>query len=219
MPPAPFRPDAAAFAKEALRKSRPKSPASPMGGRGEDWPSALERVLRGESKGVFVVALNRITGDIVDARVCGKGTAQTVEFLHRAKPGKSDRWASADQESDGTLRSAALLTALVQSPPPSLMAIEEPELAIHPGALTVIRDFIVEAQNHAQIVITTHSPELLDHFDADYVRVVHRAADATRISVMDEDQRQAVRDSLTTLGDVLRHEGLKPAATSPPEGN
>ena len=202
----------------ALRRSRPKSPASPMGGRGDDWPSALERVLRGESKGVFVVALNRITGDIVDARVRGTGTAQTVEFLHRAKPGKSDRWASADQESDGTLRSAALLTALVQSPPPSLMAIEEPELAIHPGALTVIRDFIVEAQNHAQIVITTHSPELLDHFDADYVRVVHRAADATRISVMDEDQRQAVRDSLTTLGDVLRHEGLKPAATSPPEG-
>jgi predicted ATPase len=111
-----------------------------------------------------------------------------------------------------------LLTALIQSPPPSLLAIEEPELAIHPGALTVIRDFIVEAQRHTQIILTTHSPELLDHFEADYIRVVHRAGDATRISPMDEDQRNAVRDSLATLGEVLRHEGLKPAKTET-EGN
>ena len=199
-----------------LRQSRAKSPAHPMNGHGRDWPSALADVLNSEAKGVLVVALNRITGDIVDARVRSTGKQQVVEFLHRSE-GKPERWASADQESDGTLRSAALLTALVQSPPPSLIAIEEPELAIHPGALTVLRDFILDAQRHAQIVLTTHSPELLDHFDADYIRVVHRAGDATRISAMDEDQRQAVRDSLATLGEVLRHEGLKPA-TAKPEG-
>ena len=200
-----------------LRQSRPKSPAYPMNGHGRDWPSALAEVLDSSSKGVLVVALNRITGDIVDARVIPSGNRQVVQFLHRGQEGKKERWASADQESDGTLRSAALLTALVQDPAPSLIAIEEPELAIHPGALTVIRDFIVDAQRNAQIIITTHSPELLDHFDADYIRVVHRAGDATRISAMDEDQRHAVRDSLATLGEVLRHEGLKPATTNPEE--
>jgi predicted ATPase len=184
-----------------------------MNGHGTDWPSALAEVLDSKSKGVLVVALNRITGDITDARVRQVGKQQVVEFLHHTKGTNAERWASADQESDGTLRSAALLTALIQTPSPSIIAIEEPELAIHPGALTVIRDFIVDAQRHAQIIITTHSPELLDHFDADYIRVVDRTRDATRISVMDEDQRHAVRDSLSTLGEVMRHEGLKPSNT------
>jgi predicted ATPase len=200
-----------------LRQSRPKSPANPMEGRGRDWPSALDAILKSESKGVLVVALNRIAGDIVDARVTGVARQQVVEFLHRNE-GKPDRWASADQESDGTLRAAAILTALVQAPPPSLIAIEEPELAIHPAALTVIRDFILDAQRRSQILITTHSPELLDHFEADLVRVVHRVGDVTRVSPMDEDQREAVRGSLTTLADVLRHEGIKPAEPSTESG-
>ena len=194
-----------------LRKPHPKSPASPMDGRGNDWPSALDHVLASPSAGALIVALNRLTGDIVNIRVKNAGTRQYVEFLHREPEAtEGGRWSNADQESDGTLRAAALLTALTQEPPPSLIAIEEPELAIHPGALTILYDAIQSAQRKAQILITTHSPDLLDHFEADLLRVVCRDGDATRITGLDEDQHRAVRERLTTLGDVMRHEGMRP---------
>lgn len=194
-----------------LRDAQPKSPASPMNGRGRYWPSALDRVLKGPLGGMLIVALNRLTGDIANVEVESQGSKQVVRFLHREpETTGGGRWATADQESDGTLRAAALLTALAQDPAPSLIAIEEPELAIHPGALSVIYDFIQSAQRRAQVLITTHSPDLLDNFEAELLRVVYREGDMTRIAGMDEDQRRAVREKLTTLGNVIRYEGMRP---------
>jgi hypothetical protein len=194
-----------------LRDAQPKSPASPMDGRGKDWPSALDRLLKGPLGGMLIVALNRLTGDIADVEVESQGSKQVVRFLHREpETTEGGRWATADQESDGTLRAAALLTALAQDPAPSLIAIEEPELAIHPGALSIVYDFIQSAQRRTQVLITTHSPDLLDHFEAELLRVVYREGDTTRIAGMDEDQRRAVREKLTTLGNVIRHEGMRP---------
>jgi energy-coupling factor transporter ATP-binding protein EcfA2 len=194
-----------------LRDAQPKSPASPMDGRGRDWPSALDRVLKGPLGGMLIVALNRLTGDIANVEVESQGSKQVVRFLHReTETTEGGRWATADQESDGTLRAAALLTALAQDPAPSLIAIEEPELAIHPGALSVIYDFIQSAQRRSQVLITTHSPDLLDYFEAELLRVVYREGDVTRIASMEEDQRRAVREKLTTLGNVIRHEGMRP---------
>ena len=170
-----------------------------MPGRGQQWATALEKVLKSDSAGVFVVALHRITGDIVDVEVQPAAGELVIRCKHRSPDGK-ERWAYADQESDGTLRSAALLTALLQKPSPTLIALEEPELAIHPGALEVIYDFIRSAQKHTQVIVTTHSPELLDNFEADLVRVVDRSGTDTRITPMDEDQRTAVRDALVMTG-------------------
>ena len=64
--------------------------------------------------------------------------------------------------SDGTLRALGLLTAVYQSSAPSLIAIEEPEATIHPGALGAILDILRAATQKMQVVVTTHSPELLD---------------------------------------------------------
>jgi hypothetical protein len=194
-----------------LRDAQPKSPAIPMDGRGKDWPSALDRVLKGPLGGMLIVALNRLTGDIANVDVENQGAKQVVRFLHREpETTEGGRWATADQESDGTLRAAALLTALAQDPAPALIAIEEPELAIHPGALSILYDFIQSAQRRSQILMTTHSPDLLDNFEAELLRVVYREGDVTRIAGVDEDQRRAVRERLTTLGNVIRHEGVRP---------
>src|SRR5258708_13662 len=73
-------------------------------------------------------------------------------------------------ESDGTVRVLALLTALFDPDWLSLIGIEEPELMIHPGALAYLADIIWAASHRSQIIISTHSPDLISRFAAKSLR-------------------------------------------------
>jgi predicted ATPase len=64
--------------------------------------------------------------------------------------------------SDGTLKFLALLAALFHPKPPPLTCIEEPELGLHPDALQLVADVLVEASEHTQLIVTTHSEALVD---------------------------------------------------------
>lgn len=66
--------------------------------------------------------------------------------------------------SDGTLRFLFLLTALAHPDPPPLIAIEEPEIGLHPSMLSIVAEFAAAAAERTQVVITSHSPEFLDAF-------------------------------------------------------
>ena len=81
-----------------------------------------------------------------------------------------------NQISDGTLRFMALATLLLQPPKtmPSLIVIDEPELGLHPKAISLLAGLIKKASENAQIVLATQSPNLLDEFDADKVVVIER---------------------------------------------
>ena len=59
--------------------------------------------------------------------------------------GRANSWFDLSYESDGTIRLLAMLTALSQDPAPSVVGLEEPELAIHPGAMAVLSDAMKEA--------------------------------------------------------------------------
>jgi predicted ATPase len=80
------------------------------------------------------------------------------------------RWRSLKREqsaadlSDGTLRFLFLLTVLASPDPPPVMAIDEPETGLHPSMLPIIAEYAVEAASRAQVILTTHSPQLLDAF-------------------------------------------------------
>ena len=69
--------------------------------------------------------------------------------------------------SDGTLRLVAYNILLNESELPSLIAIEEPEQNLHPGALTHIADVLEQIAERSQVIITTHSSQLLDAFDSE----------------------------------------------------
>lgn len=71
---------------------------------------------------------------------------------------------SAADLSDGTLRFLFLLTILANPQPPSLIAVEEPEVGLHPGMLPIVAEFAADAANRSQVILTTHSPEFLDSF-------------------------------------------------------
>lgn len=63
--------------------------------------------------------------------------------------------------SDGTIRFIALLATLLTPEPPPLVCIEEPELGLHPDAVALLADLLVEASQRMQLVITTHSDALV----------------------------------------------------------
>ena len=64
--------------------------------------------------------------------------------------------------SSGTLRTLALMTALLGEPETNLLGIEEPENYIHPSALSALVDHMRDSQDRVQFMVTTHSPLLLD---------------------------------------------------------
>jgi predicted ATPase len=78
------------------------------------------------------------------------------------------------QLSDGTLRFVCLATALLQPSPPTTMVFDEPELGLHPYALGVLAGLLRQASERTQVIVSTQSAPLLDHFDVDQTIVVDR---------------------------------------------
>ncbi len=199
---------------DTLRDPQKPDPTRPMDEHGANWTSVL-RGLRGETwEPELRAALGKVTGDIVDVRVRQVGGYLVAEFLHvhggdRPTPRRRERWFAAGQESDGTLRIAGILTALLQEPPLALIGVEEPELTVHPGAIPLLHDYLREASQRSQVLVTTHSPDLLGLLDPDEVRVVERRGGVTSIAPMEVSQRDAVRERLLSLEEVLRLEGLR----------
>ena len=114
--------------------------------------------------------------------------------------------------SDGTLRAVGLLTAVYQQPPPSLLAIEEPEATIHPGALGAILDLLRHASKQMQVVVTTHSPEVLDGkwIRDEHLRIVDWREGATHVSRISDSSRRALQKHLMGAGELLRSNALEP---------
>ena len=95
------------------------------------------------------------------------------------------------QLSDGTLRFICLATLLLQPAKlqPSTIVIDEPELGLHPAAVTVLSEMIHEVTerpvDNKQIIITTQSVELLDEFDVEDIIVVDRVDDGSKFRRLD----------------------------------
>jgi predicted ATPase len=63
--------------------------------------------------------------------------------------------------SDGTIRFLAMLALLLSPAPPPLVCIEEPELGLHPDALALLANLMVEASQRTQLIVTTHADALV----------------------------------------------------------
>ena len=102
--------------------------------------------------------------------------------------------------SDGNLRFLCLLAILLDPTPRSLVVIEEPELGLHPDILPTIRDLMVEACETRQLIITTHSTQLVDAM-TDY-------ADSVLICEKEEGNTCLTRLSQEEIEKWREHEGL-----------
>ncbi len=88
----------------------------------------------------------------------------------------SDRAMTANLLSDGTLRFMCLLAALYDPEPPSLLCIDEPEVSLHPQLVRLLASVLQEASERMQIIVATHSPDLISYLqNADAVVVAEAA--------------------------------------------
>ena len=108
-----------------------------------------------------------------------------LEWRHRG----SDAYFNASSLSDGSLRFMALATLLLQpaSLRPSVILIDEPELGLHPYAITILASLIKQASVETQIIVATQSSLFLDHFQPEDVLVADRVNGATRITRLDAE--------------------------------
>jgi predicted ATPase len=87
------------------------------------------------------------------------------------------------QLSDGSLRAIALITALAQPTKqlPKFIGIDEPELGLHPTAISVLIELARSVSHHTQVFFATQSTAFLDHFEPDEVIVTERKNGATKL--------------------------------------
>lgn len=112
-----------------------------------------------------------------------------LEWRHR----NSDQYFDASSLSDGTLRFIALATLFLQPDKyrPSAILVDEPELGLHPYAIGMLASLIRQAAVETQVIVSTQSSLLLDHFDPDDVLIADRVDGATQIRRLDPSQLAA----------------------------
>jgi predicted ATPase len=184
---------------------------------GSNAAAVLRRVSEdGERNGHVYERICRLLGKIVPGIISvhssSLGQKEILEF--RQDIGLQSREAGrfeALNMSDGTLRALGILLAVYQWRPPSLIAIEEPESTIHPAAAEVLADILLDGLERSQILITTHSPEVLDNKKLldDQILMVESVHGAAQITLLTETMRGVIRQRLYTAGELLRQGELQ----------
>lgn len=194
--------------------SEPQKPANPypLDEHGANLASTLREMQR--SKSLLMDSLREsistVLPDVVDFQVTQVGGYLVTKLRHEmSNDGRA--MFELSQESDGTLRMLGILVALYQDDQRTLLTLEEPELTIHPGALHVLWDEIEAAGDRSQVLITTHSPDLLDLCQVQQLRVVEKVQGVTLIDPIDETQRAVIQERLFAPGELLRAQGLQRA--------
>ena len=200
-----------------LREPTPPMSSGRLVEDGTNLPSVLRRIVRerGLAYRQLVGALSQVVPDIEDVKVQQFSGYQHIQLKHRSLT--TDRgkrgWLHISSESDGTVRTLALLVALYQDPPPSLICIEEPEINVHVGALGILADTLNEVGAQSQVVVTSHSSDLLDFFGEDAIRAVTIHEGRTQAGRLRETQAVALREALFSAGELHRIEGLATETT------
>lgn len=179
----------------------------PLEENGQNLASLLHALKRKHSAQKLISAFQYVIGHINDYQIISSGRRQMIQLKHGAN-GSAGPWFELAQESDGTLRMLAILTALHQQPPRTLIALEEPELNVHPRIMAKLWDEIVAASQHTQLLLTTHSPDLLDLCQAEQLRVVENSKGITLVGPLEEAQTEIIQANLFAPGQLLQAQGL-----------
>lgn len=108
------------------------------------------------------------------------------------------------QLSDGTLRFICLVAALLQPSPPKTLLLDEPELGLHPYALTILSTLIYAAARKSQLIVSTQSADLLSCFEPHQLIVVERQGNESKFKRLDKAALQVWLDDEYSLGDLWR---------------
>jgi len=143
-------------------------------------------------------------------------TKNGKEILHvRFEFFVDGKWRPWTHLSDGTKRLVYIITEVTFAN--NIILLEEPELGIHPHQLSKLMDFLEAAAEHKQIILTTHSPQVLNVLrtdELDRIIVVRYEKDnGTKMSHLTEEEQQHARTYMEEAGlflsDYWVHSGFE----------
>lgn len=204
---------------DAMRRPQPPVTGEYLDRDGGNIASVLGRLDRDEpekgAKARVEEYLHQIVPGMQRVRRVDLGRWETLQFIQDMTGTKTLNTFYASSVSDGTLRALGVLVALFAGTGSTLspVGIEEPESALHPAATGVLLDALRDASGHRQVIVTSHSPDLLDRhdFDLSELRAVRLINGETVIGELDQAGALALREDLYTPGELLRTDQLLPA--------
>ncbi len=200
-----------------IRDLQAPDPGDLLKGDGGNLASVLAK-LDSRDKTTVEEYLAAITPGITGVAPRTIGSRLTLDFRQEVRGAQHPQPIPASSMSDGTLRALGVLVALFQgnggngAAGTALVGIEEPEIALHPAAAGVLIDSLTEASQSAQVIVSSHSADLLDNdtiSDTSIIAALSEHAE-TRIGPLDEAGRSSIRDHLFTAGELLRIDQLCP---------
>ncbi len=187
-----------------IRELQDPDPSPLLRRDGRNLPSILAR-LSPERKERIREFLESLVPGIKGVERKTLGPKETLEF--RQEWDNKNNWRFyAYSMSDGTLRLLAILVSVFQQGP-SLVAVEEPEVALHPAAARGLTEALLEASGEKTILVTTHSTDLLDHkgLNPNQVFLVRMSQGKTSVAPVGVFWvKELLEEELYTLGELHR---------------
>jgi predicted ATPase len=173
----------------------------------------LDPKFRSEINDFLSIALNTRTS-VETGKI---GDVDTISFLQSVTGDSEPHSFSPASMSDGTMRALCILAVIFQTshrghPLHWLIGLEEPETALHPAIASSLLALLRQASHFNQILITSHSSDLLDNEDIppESIFAVDYLDGVTRIAGIDPASCTAIREKLFTPGELLRQNQLAP---------
>ncbi|WP_084360910.1 AAA family ATPase [Hydrogenophaga palleronii] len=199
-----------------------REPQKPQDGRslksaGENIASVIAHLTKGAPEAIDEISeyLSKVIPSLHGVERKAIGPLETLMFKQEVSGSKSPWEFYAQNMSDGTLRAVGILTALNQVSDhsrPTLIGLEEPETALHPAAASTLREALVKASQRMQVIVTSHSPDLLDdpEIRSDSLVSVVASGGETKLAPVDEASRDVLSKKLFTPGELLRLNQIGP---------
>jgi predicted ATPase len=192
---------------DKLRELQDPDEGAELASDGSNAASVL-RHLEDADRRELIAMLAYVVPGVLDVNDVSHGNKLTLRFTQQASSGKNSF--EALQMSDGTLRLLGLLLALYQRHTPTFLAIEEPEATIHVAAQQALIEVFRSRSTQTQILLTTHSSDILDSLDVDSIYLVVAEDGHSRLASVAEEPKRAVHEALFSPGELLRSGALEP---------
>jgi predicted ATPase len=182
-----------------VRGAQPLVNPYPLDSQGKNLAATLFELEQTQKRRVaeLSTALTYVFPEISRYVVENIGSHLIIKLQHEMN-GHLAPWFELTQESDGILRILGILTALYQQPARTLITIEEPDITLHPNTIVRLWDELTDAVAHSKILLTTHSPELLDLCHAEQLRIVEKIDGDTYVGTIDQLQKEIIQEKLAS---------------------
>lgn len=194
------------FSPEQMRVPQPFSASKILSEDGSNIASILaKQPLEPEA----LAAMRRIVPGLEGIQPETTARYQSLGFQQRTGRNGPTQSFAASEMSEGALRSLGIIVAATRMRTGQTLIIEEPEANIHPGAARVLFDVLKGASTKGTVLVTTHSPELLDEASAEEILVCELREGETHIGPLAHSQRHVIQTQLMTAGELMRSERLR----------